>query len=112
MGLDKPAGDRPNVHAADRGQRREQRELGSGKGFIAQRHQQRDKRRRPHSPAQVFKEHGGCHGIEVLIGNRQQPVASVGDPLQHTEDQQRPKQRQPLHQDPAVQGAENGGKQA
>ncbi|SSM46263.1 Uncharacterised protein [Klebsiella pneumoniae] len=48
----------------------------------------------------------------MLIGNRQQPVAGVRDPLQQTENEQCPKQRQPLHQDAAVQGAENGGEQA
>jgi hypothetical protein len=48
----------------------------------------------------------GRHGIEVLIGNRQQPVAGVGNPLQQAEDQQRP---EPLLIFGLLQGVSNAG---
>jgi hypothetical protein len=39
VGFNKPAGNRPDVHAPDGGERRQQRKLGGGERFIAQRHQ-------------------------------------------------------------------------
>ncbi len=79
MSLDKPAGNRPNVYATDRRERREQRELGGGERLITYVISSATNAAVP-IPAQVFKEYRGRHGIEVLIGNRQQPVAGVRDP--------------------------------
>ncbi len=111
MGFDEPAGDRPDINAAHGGQRRQQRELGGGERTVAQRHQQRDEGRGAHAAAQVFKEDGAAHGEQVLVGHRQDPIAEIGDRLQHAEQHQGAEQGETLHQHAAEQSADDGGEQ-
>ena len=88
MRFHKPARNRTDVDPPYGRERREQGELGRGEGFIAQRHQQGDKGCRSHPAAQIFKEHRRRHAEHMLIGDGEQPVTGIRQPLQDAENHQ------------------------
>src|SRR5258708_13564160 len=108
LGVGRVAGDRTDVHAPEGGERREQRVLRGGEAMVAQRHQQRDERRRAHAPGDILEAHGEHHDRIALADEREPHESQDRRRLQGSEAQQRAIETQPHHQNTPEQHSDDG----
>src|SRR6266853_1057318 len=83
------AGDRTDVHAPEGGERRERRVLRGREAMVAQRHQQRDERRRAHAPGNILEAHGEHHDRIALADEREPHESEYRNRLQDPETEER-----------------------
>src|SRR5712671_1077704 len=102
------AGDRTDVHAPEGGERREQRVLRGGEAMVAQRHQQRHERGRPHSPGDILEAHGEHHDRIALPDERKPHESEYRHRLQNSETEERAIKAEPHHQRAAEQHSDDG----
>src|SRR5437879_8803660 len=89
LGVGRVAGDRADIHAPEGGERREQRVLRGGEAMVAQRHQQRHERCRPHAPGDVLEADREHHERIALPDEREPHESEYRPRLQDSETHER-----------------------
>src|SRR6266849_6527724 len=112
LGVGRVACDRTDVHPPEGGERREQRVLRGGEAMVAQRHQQRDERRRPHAPGNILEAHREHHDRIVLPYEREPHESEYRHRLQNSETEERAIKAEPHHQRAAEQYSYDGRSKA